>query len=249
MDKVSIISPVYNSAKYLKQTIDSVLEQSYTNFELILINDASTDNSLDICKSYNDDRIVIINLEKNVGVCKARNIAIKQATGRYIAFLDTDDFWHKEKLKTQINIMKDKNESISCMSYYRVDEESNIISGINIPNKISYNDMLKNNYVACLTLVYDTKFFGKKYFEEIEKNEDYLLWLKMIKESKYILGINERLSYYRVLKKSRSSNKLKVVIVRWKIYREYEKLNIISSCYYFLNYITRAFIKNRRKDV
>lgn len=248
MEKVSIISPVYNASKYLKACIESVLEQTYENFELILINDKSTDDSLNICKSYSDDRIKIIDLEKNVGVCEARNIGIKSSSGRYIAFLDSDDMWKKDKLFKQIKFMQEKNAKVSCTAYERVNEKGNFIGDIRPKNIIIYEDMLKNNYVGCLTLIYDTNFFGKKYFKQMNKNEDYLLWLELIKQSKYIYCLNEILASYRVLKNSRSSSKIKVIISRWEIYRKYEHLNIFKSFYYFVNYAIIALFKNRRKD-
>lgn len=247
MEKVSIITPVYNASTYIEKTIISVLKQTYTNYELILVNDKSNDNSLDICYKYSkkDDRIKVIDLKDNLGVSNARNIAIESASGRYIAFLDADDMWTKDKLEKQINAMIKTNSKISCTSYYRVDENDNILSAIDILEKITYKDMLKNNYVACLSLIYDVEFFGKRYFKELSKNEDYLLWLELIKKSEYIQGINERLAYYRVLKNSRSSSKLKVILVRWEIYRKYEKLSLLKSIYYFINYAIRAVIKNR----
>lgn len=246
MDKVSIITPVYNSEKYLKDTIESVLNQTYTNFELILINDKSKDASIDICKSYKDDRIKIIDLPENVGVCMARNIGIKSASGRYIAFLDSDDVWDSKKLEKQISFMKKINAGISCTEYERVDEKLNKIGYIKVKEKISYSDMLKNNYVGCLTVIFDTNILGKMYFKQIDKNEDYLLWLEIIKKTKYIYGLCENLGKYRVLNSSRSSNKLKVVMARWEIYRKYEHLNIFSSFYYIVNYGIMALVKNRR---
>lgn len=247
MEKVSIITPVYNSGEYLKRTIDSVLSQSYENFELILINDKSCDNSLDICKSYDDKRIKIIDLEKNAGVCHARNVGIEASTGRYISFLDSDDVWLKTKLEEQIKFMIEKDAKISCTGYNRVDENDRNIGYVDVDEKICYEDMLKNNQVGCLTLIYDKKYFGKREFKEIDKNEDYLLWLELIKEAKYIYGLNKRLANYRVLSKSRSSNKAKTLMHRWNIYRNYEKLSILASIYYTLYYIITALLKNRRK--
>lgn len=246
MDKVSIITPVYNSGKYIRETIESVLSQTYTNFELILINDKSTDESLNICKSYNDNRIKIIDLKENVGVCSARNIGTEHASGRYIAFLDSDDVWLSDKLSKQIKFMEKSQSEISCTEYERVDENGEKIGYISIKEKISYEDMLKNNYVGCLTVVYDTYKIGKMYFEKINKNEDYLLWLKIIKKVQYIYGLCENTAKYRVIRGSRSSNKFKVVLSRWEIYRKYEKLNIFSSFYYIINYGIIALVKNRR---
>lgn len=247
MDKVSIITPLYNSEKYIRQTIEGILNQTYTNFELIIINDKSKDKGLEICKSFLDDRIKIIDLEKNVGVCMARNIGIDSASGKYIAFCDSDDVWHSTKLEKQISFMKKNNAKISCTSYNRVDEKGNIIGKIEVDEKIKYVDMLKNNQVGCLTLIYDKDFFGKKYFKQISKNEDYLLWLELIKKARVIYGLNEKLADYRVLQNSRSSNKFKTVYNRWIIYRKYEKLGYFESIYYILFYIFTALLKNRRR--
>lgn len=247
MDKVSIITPLYNSEKYISQTIKGILSQTYTNFELIIINDKSKDNSLNICKSFLDDRIKIINLEKNVGVCVARNIGLDNACGKYIAFCDSDDVWHPTKLEKQIAFMKKMDAKISCTSYNRIDENNNIIGKVEVDKTITYTDMLKNNQVGCLTLIYDRDFFGKKNFKEISKNEDYLLWLELVKESKIIYGLDEKLANYRVLKNSRSSNKFKTVYNRWIIYRKYENLGYLESIYYILFYIFTALLKNRRR--
>lgn len=247
MDKVSIITPMYNSEKYIEKTIKAILNQTYTNFELIIINDKSSDKSLEICKKINDDRIKIIDLKENVGVCKARNIAIEKSIGRYVAFCDSDDVWHSTKLEEQIKFMKDKNAYISCTSYNRVNEIGDLIGYVDVAEKITYEDMLKNNQVGCLTLIYDTKFFKKRYFKEINKNEDYLLWLELVKEAKYIYGLNKRLADYRVLKVSRSSNKIKTVYNRWVIYRKYENISIMKSIYYIFSYIITAILKNRRR--
>ncbi|WP_068268334.1 glycosyltransferase family 2 protein [Caviibacter abscessus] len=246
MEKVSIITPVYNSEKYIRNTIESVLNQTYKNFELILINDKSSDKSLKICQSYDDERIKIIDLEKNVGVCRARNIGIEKACGRYISFLDSDDIWSENKLMEQIEFMKKNSAEICCTEYERVNENLEKIGYIHIKEKISYQDMLKNNYVGCLTVIYDTFSIGKMYFDEINKNEDYLLWLKIIKKTGYIYGLRKNLAKYRVITGSRSSNKFKVILARWEIYRKYEKLNILSSFYYIINYGIIAVVKNRR---
>lgn len=247
MEKVSIITPIYNSEKYLKETIESVLNQSYTNFELILINDKSTDSSLKICESYKDERIKIIDLKENGGVCKARNIGIKEASGRYIAFLDSDDIWTETKLEEQLNFMKENKAKISCTAYYRINIKGELIGKVQVDEKITYEAMLKNNQVGCLTLIYDSKYFDKRYFKEISKNEDYLLWLELIKDAKYIYGLNKYLGKYRVVPSSRSSNKFKTLYNRWLIYRKYENINIFSALYYILFYAITAVLKNRRQ--
>ena len=245
-EKVSIIVPMYNAEKFIGKTIESVLAQTYQNWEMLIMNDVSTDNSLAIVSVYakKDERIKIVNTEKNVGVVKGRNFLIDLASGKYIAFLDADDYWHNEKLEKQIKFMKEKNASISCTEYTRVKENEEKINDVIIKEEISYNDMLKNNYLGCLTVMYDTEKIGKRYFKELEKNEDYVLWLEIVKDVNTIYGLKENLAYYRVLDNSRSSNKVKTAKVRWEIYRKIEKLSLLKSIYYFLHYAIRAVLKN-----
>ena len=245
-EKVSIIVPMYNAEKFIGKTIESVLAQTYQNWEMLIMNDVSTDNSLAIVSVYakKDERIKIVNTEKNVGVVKGRNFLIDLASGKYIAFLDADDYWHNEKLEKQIKFMKKKNASISCTEYTRVKENEEKINDVIIKEEISYNDMLKNNYLGCLTVIYDAEKIGKRYFKELEKNEDYVLWLEIVKDVNTIYGLKENLAYYRVLDNSRSSNKSKTAKVRWEIYRKVEKLSLLKSIYYFLHYAIRAVLKN-----
>ena len=245
-EKVSIIVPMYNAEKFIGKTIESVIAQTYQNWEMLIMNDVSTDNSLAIVSLYakKDERIKIVNTEKNVGVVKGRNFLIDLASGKYIAFLDADDYWHNEKLEKQIKFMKEKNASISCTEYTRVKENEEKINDVIIKEEISYNDMLKNNYLGCLTVIYDAKKIGKRYFKELEKNEDYVLWIEIVKDVNTIYGLKENLAYYRVLDNSRSSNKVKTAKVRWEIYRKIEKLSLLKSIYYFLHYAIRAVLKN-----
>ena len=245
-EKISIIVPMYNAEKFIGKTIESVLAQTYQNWEMLIMNDVSTDNSLAIVSVYakKDERIKIVNTEKNVGVVKGRNFLIDLASGKYIAFLDADDYWHNEKLEKQIKFMKEKNASISCTEYTRVKENEEKINDVIIKEEISYNDMLKNNYLGCLTVIYDAEKIGKRYFKELEKNEDYVLWLEIVKDVNTIYGLKENLAYYRVLDNSRSSNKVKTAKVRWEIYRKIEKLSLLKSLYYFLHYAIRAVLKN-----
>ena len=246
-EKVSIIVPMYNAEKFIGKAIETVLSQTYENWEMLIMNDVSTDNSLAVVNEFakKDDRIKVVNTEKNMGVIKGRNHLIDLARGKYIAFLDADDYWHSEKLEKQIQFMKEKNASISCTEYTRVRENGEKINEVVIKSEISYTDMLKNNYLGCLTVMYDVEKVGKRYFKELEKNEDYVLWLEIVKDVKIIYGLKENLAYYRVLDNSRSSNKVKTAKVRWEIYRKVEKLSLLKSIYYFLHYAVRAVLKSK----
>ncbi len=246
-EKVSIIVPMYNAEKFIGKTIESVLSQTYKNWEMLIMNDVSTDNSFAVVSEFakKDERIKIVNTEKNVGVVKGRNYLIDLASGKYIAFLDADDYWHNEKLEKQVKFMKEKNASISCTEYTRITENGEKINEIVIKSEISYTDMLKNNDLGCLTVMYDVEKVGKRYFKELEKNEDYVLWLEIVKDVKIIYGLKENLAYYRVLDNSRSSNKVKTAKVRWEIYRKVEKLSFLKSVYYFLHYAVKAVLKSK----
>jgi len=246
-EKVSIIVPMYNAEKFIGKTIESVLSQTYENWEMLIMNDVSTDNSLAVVSEFakKDDRIKVVNTKKNMGVVKGRNYLIDLASGKYIAFLDADDYWHSEKLEKQVQFMEEKNAGISCTEYTRVRENGEKINEVVIKSEISYTDMLKNNYLGCLTVMYDVEKVGKRYFKELEKNEDYVLWLEIVKDVKIIYGLKENLAYYRVLDNSRSSNKVKTAKVRWEIYRKVEKLSLLKSIYYFLHYVVRAVLKSK----
>ena len=246
-NKVSIIIPVYNAEKFIGKTIESVLNQTYKNWEMLIFNDKSKDDSLKIIKKYSekDERIKVIDSKENVGVVAARNKLIEIATGEFIAFLDADDYWREQKLEKQIKYMKEQNALISCTEYIRVTEDEKEINDIIIKEIITYEDMLKNNYLGCLTVIYNASKLGKRYFKEREKNEDYVLWLEIVKETKIIFGLKENLAFYRVLNNSRSSNKIKVAKDRWEVYRKVERLSLFKSIYYFLQYVIRALKKTK----
>lgn len=235
---ISIIVPSYNSSKFIAQTIDSVLAQTYQNWEMIIVDDKSPDNSNNIIKEFyqKDNRIKLIQLEKNSGPAIARNIGIKEAKGRYIAFLDSDDLWLPHKLETQVNFMKEKNIPFTYSSYKLIDEENNNLGEFIVPERVTYSLILKTNPIGCLTAIYDTEFFRKVYMPNILKRQDYGLWLKLLKQILFTYGIKEPLAIYRIRKNSISSNKLKAAKYQWKVYREVEKLPLLKSIYYFINY-------------
>lgn len=246
-NKVSIIIPVYNAEKFIGKTIESVLNQTYKNWEILIFNDKSKDNSLKIIKKYSEKnkRIKFVDSKENVGVVAARNKLIEIATGEFIAFLDADDYWKQNKLEKQIKFMLKNNALISCTEYTRVTEDEKEINDIIIKEIITYEDMLKNNYLGCLTVIYNANKLGKRYFKEREKNEDYVLWLEIVKETKIIFGLKENLAFYRVLNNSRSSNKIKAAKDRWNVYRKIERLSLFKSIYYFLQYVIRALKKTK----
>ena len=244
---VSIITPSYNSEKYISKTIDSVLSQTYQNWEMIVVDDVSLDNSNEIIEEYckKDSRIKLIKLEKNSGAAVARNRAIKEAKGRYIAFLDADDIWKAEKLEKQIYFMQKNNYSFTYTAYEKIDENGVVFGKIGVPLKVSYNQLLKTCVIGCLTAVYDTEKLGKIYMPTNTKREDFATWLSILKKIDFAYGIKENLSQYRVYENQSSGKKAKMAKENWKLYREIEKLNLLKACYYFSHYAVRGVLRTK----
>ncbi|MDP5291623.1 glycosyltransferase family 2 protein [Oceanimonas sp. CHS3-5] len=242
---VSIITPVFNCSSFIGDAIESVIEQSFQSWEMILVNDCSTDNSLAIARLYSekDERIKVVELSVNSGAAVARNKAISMAKGRYIAFLDADDRWLPCKLEKQVNFMQGNRVPFSYAEYERIDADGNVLGHIGVPKKVSYSDLLKTCYIGCLTAMYDTDCFGKVYMPEIRKRQDFSLWLKLLKEVDYAYGINEPLAQYRVHEGSISFNKLHASKYTWKVYREVESLSFFRSAYCFSHYAIRGVLR------
>ena len=238
---VSIITPLYNSEKFIAETIESVLNQTYKNWEMIIVNDCSKDNGPNIVQEYikKDNRIKLFNNEVNQGVSFTRNKAINLAKGKYIAFLDSDDIWKEEKLEKQVNLMEEKKVFFSYTGYSKMNEDGSLRGKIEVPKKVNYKELLKGNIMGCLTVIVRKNILKNNPFKNT-KQEDYILWLELLKKEKFAYGITEILAYYRVLNNSRSSNKIDLVKFNWKIYSEIEKLNILESIYYYTIYIYRG---------
>lgn len=243
---VSIITPVYNAEDYIETTIHSVMNQTYKNWEMILINDCSTDNSesiiLDLVKK--DQRLRYLKLEKNSGVAIARNKGIEISKGKYIAFLDADDIWLPNKLSTQIGFMKKHDVSFSFTNYELIDTYGKKLNKIiNVPKEINYKKLLKGNVIGCSTVIYDKDKIGIINMPSV-KHEDYATWLAILKKGHKAYGVNEILSYYRKTTTSLTGKKLKSAIWTWNIYRKSEKLSLAKSAYYFANYTVKGIIKH-----
>lgn len=247
MNTCSIITPIYNCEGFLAQTFSSVLNQTYTNFELIVVDDCSTDYSFEIAQKFaeHDSRIKVFQLDKNSGAAIARNTAIDAAQGRFIAFLDSDDLWHPEKLEKQINFMLENKIDISYTAYEKIDEEGKQFQMVGIPNKINYNELLKTCVIGCLTAVYDTKKIGKIYMPTNTKREDFATWLNILKKVDYAYGLPEVLAQYRVYENQTSSKKASMAKENWRLYRNLEKLNIIKASYYFTHYAVRGLLRTK----
>jgi len=244
---VSIMTPVFNCSRFIGQTIESVQSQTHFDWELICVDDCSTDGSCEIIQSYieNDPRIRLIRLDVNSGAAVARNTAIDAANGRYIAFLDSDDVWLPGKLEMQLDYMQKNSISFCFSAYARIDEQNNVICTVGVPVQISYQDMLKTSVIGCLTAIYDTAFFGKVPMPLIRKRQDFGLWLQLLKRTDCAYGIQEVLALYRVRPGSVSDNKIDAARYTWDIYRKIENFGFWVSCYYFLNYAVRGFLRSK----
>lgn len=244
---VSIIMPSYNTGKFIQETIDSVINQTYDNWELIIVDDCSSDNTDEIVKSIKDDRIFYLKNKKNSGAAVSRNKALKMAKGKWIAFLDSDDLWKKDKLEKQIKFMKNNNYHFSYTNYIEIDEESKPngkrITG---PKRITKKGMANYCWPGCLTVMYDAEKIGLIQIENIKKNNDYAMWLKISKKVDCYL-LNEELAMYR--KRNGSiSNHSYVSLIKWhyKLYREVEHQNVIYSLFNTCRNIIFGFYKKKK---
>jgi len=245
---LSIITPSYNSKKFIKDTIDSVLAQSYKNWEMIIVDDCSKDNSVDYIKSLIKDekKIKLIALDKNVGAAMARNRALEVAKGQYIAFLDSDDIWMTDKLEKQLKFMIDYNYAFTFSAYIPFSEDGQKdFNVINVPKEIDYAGYCKNTIIGCLTVVIDREKVGDFRMPNIRSSHDMALWLLIMKRGFKAYGINEPLAKYRLVSTSNTSKKWKAAKEVWDVYRKVEKLSFIKSVWYFINYAYNA-IKKRK---
>ena len=247
MSTVSVITPSHNSAQFISETIRSVLNQSFSDWELIVVDDCSTDNSVEVIQSFvdQDSRIKLIQLSENSGAAVARNTAIEAAAGRFIAFLDSDDKWLPHKLETQIQFMQDNDVAFSYAAYEKINEQGKAVGKIGVPERVTYNDLLKVCSIGCLTAVYDTQKLGKIYMPLIRKRQDLGLWLRILKQIPYAYGVQEVLGQYQLRSDSISANKRSAAQFTWKLYREVEKLNIFKASYFFAHYAVNGVLRTK----
>jgi glycosyltransferase involved in cell wall biosynthesis len=227
---VSIIMPNYNCGKFIKATIESVLAQTYTNWEILFVDDCSTDNSLEIVSAFKDDRIKIFQNEKNSGAAVSRNKALREAKGKWIAFLDSDDLWEKEKLSKQISFMQENGYKFSYAKYREISEQGECLGRtVSGPKKITRRGQFNYCWQGCLTVMYDAEEIGLIQIEDIKKNNDYAIWLKVCKKAKCYL-FKEVLGSYRKRAGSISRHG-KLALLKWhnRLFRFAEKLCIIAA--------------------
>lgn len=236
---VSIVMPSFNTAEYIRASIESIINQTYQNFELIVVDDLSSDNSVEIINSFNDPRIKLIKNEKNSGAGVSRNTAIRLAKGDYMAFLDSDDLWENTKLEKQLDFMISNNYAFTYTNYIEIDENSDktgtFITG---PKKICKYGYYLFDWAGCLTVMYDIKKVGLIQIADIKKRNDYAFWLKITKNHKCYL-LNETLGSYRRRIGSVSNVKTKQLIKsHYEMFRKSENFGVVSSSIFtFINMV------------
>lgn len=249
--KVSVVIPTYNSSDYIVETVKSVLAQTWKEIEILIIDDCSSDNTLEkVNREFgNVDKVIIERLESNSGAAVARNRGISLSSGRYIAFLDADDTWLPNKVESQITFMN-KNECAFAFALYNVIDEAGMeVSQYQGANKgvYKFHDLLLENVILTSSVIIDTETIGKIEMPLIRRRQDFAYWLKILKLGFEAHCLRDYLVNYRVHSKSLSANKLKSVNYTWKVYRATDGLNLFSSVYYFLNYLVRTTIKRLKR--
>ncbi len=244
--KISIITPVYNGERFIEETIKSVQDQTYKDWEMILVDDCSMDASQEIIKkiAQKDGRIKYMKLKQNSGAAVARNTALENAKGRFIAFLDSDDVWEKNKLEKQLNFMLNHNIGFSFTSYALMNEEGiRLNKEVRVPKKIDYEGLLKNTIIGCLTVMIDKNSIGDFRMPLVRAGQDTATWLSILRKGHVAYGIDEILAKYRKVNGSISSNKIKALKRTWNTYRNIEKLPLSKCIYVFAGYTMNAIKK------
>lgn len=246
-ETVSVITPVYNVAKVIERTLDSMLMQGYKDLEIVLVDDCSKDNSAEIIAKYCEKypNIVYHKQEKNGGAAVARNTALNLAKGRYVAFLDSDDQWCEGKLEKQLAFMKEKDAAICCTAMDCIDEEDKPLNSVReVREKITYKFLLKNTMIATSTVLIDRNKTGNFQMPLRRGGQDYATWLMLMRNGTDCWGLNEVLSHYRVMSNSLSSNKWKSIKQVWQIQTHDEGINKMSAAINVCFFIANAFVKH-----
>lgn len=242
---ITVVMPNYNGHRFVEQAIDSVLAQTYHNFELVVVDDCSKDDSLQLInqKAQNDSRIRIIALEKNSGVANARNVGIKAAKGEYIALLDNDDLWTEDKLERQVVIAERGADIVYC-SYNFIDEQNNEIKKpFIVPKQTNFNKMLASSVISCSTSLIKTELMQAHPFNPEFYHEDYVLWMELLRVCPTAYGDEKVLMNYRQVTGSRSNKKGNAAKERWNTYRKALNLNLVTSAWAFVRYAVNGVMK------
>ncbi|MBC1794712.1 glycosyltransferase family 2 protein [Listeria booriae] len=239
---VSVIIPTYNSEATIAKTISSVLNQSYKSLEIIIVDDASNDKTVQIIQDIDKSQISLFVLKQNIGAAEARNVALSKARGRFIAFLDSDDTWYPEKLARQLRFMEEHQAGFSFTAYERV-VASTVKNTVQVPRRLAYNDLLRNTIINCSTVVIDRKRINHIKMPSIRTRQDTATWLSILKKGHVAYGLNQVLASYNLRNDSLSSKKGKMAMQTWKMYREQEKLSYWHAAICFTCYAYNAVRK------
>lgn len=245
-DLISIIVPVYNVEKFIEETMDCVLAQTHTEWELLLVEDCSSDDTAAVIQRYmeraGEPRIRLIRQPSNMGAARARNRGLQEANGRYISYLDADDLWAPEKLEKELAFMKEKDAAFVFTGYEFADENGRGTGKVvHVPETLTYKQALSNTTIFTTTVMFDTEKLDKKQLEmPVMKSEDTALWFKVLRSGVVAYGLDENLVKYRRAGRSLSSNKLEALRRIWNLYRKAEGLNLLSSAWHFCFWAVRA---------
>lgn len=243
---ISVITPSYNAEEFIEKTIQSVLNQTFSDWEMIIADDCSTDGTRDILKRYeeDDERIHAIFLKENQGAAAARNAALSKAEGRYVAFLDSDDVWKAEKLDKQLAFMRKHQYAFTFTAYELISQDGEPLhKTVHVPVSLTYDDVLKNTIIGCLTVMIDREQTGDIRMPNIRTRQDLATWLSILKRGFKAYGLNEPLAEYRIVETSISSNKWKAAKKTWFVYREIERLHFMKATWCFVQYAKNAVKK------
>ena len=241
---VSIITPCYNSAKFIQETYNSINNQTYRNWEWIIVDDCSSDSSKEIIQSINDERIVLLFNEKNLGASISRNKALDFANGTYITFIDSDDLWEPSFLEETIHFLQQNNETLVYCSYKRVNENlDKLLEDFIAIDKIDYHRILLNCPIPMLTSIYDSTKIGKIYFPNVDLREDHAMWISLLSKIKFARAIEKPLGIYRIRSNSVSRDKFKIGIKQFNLYYDHLNLGLALSLFYTLSWALNGLKK------
>lgn len=243
---VSVIMPSYNAAAFIAASVESVQAQSYEDWELLIADDCSTDETYTIARRYaaEDGRVRASRLDSNSGAAAARNLALSAAQGRYVAFLDSDDLWKPEKLSRQLEFMRERGVAFTYTDYELMNETGELLGKrLRAPISLTYSQYLRNTAIGCLTVMVDREQTGDFRMPPIRSSQDMATWLLLLRRVGVAYGLGENLAEYRLVRGSNSSKKLKAAKDVWRVYREIEGLGVARSVYSFFGYAFNAVRK------
>jgi teichuronic acid biosynthesis glycosyltransferase TuaG len=245
---VSIITPAFNAERFIAETIRSVQSQTHGDWEMLVVDDVSSDRTRDIVSDIaaSDSRVRLIAQEENLGPAETRNRGLAEARGRFVAFLDSDDLWLPEKLSKQLTFMRQKNAAMSYTAYRIINEKGELVGRpVRAPANMDYRGLLKNTAIGCLTVILDREQTGPLRMLPLPQHEDLTLWYSILKRGIVAQGIQEDLARYRIVRGSTSRNKVRSARHMWKVYRQVERLSLPDALWCYGHYAWRAYWKNR----